>query len=137
MEDRISGYCELEHTAEWELEVWAPYLVTLLAGAARGRYSISGTRLQTDPYLTRELEVSAYDPESTLVTFLEELLYLGEMESLGFDKFDLKLTDGKLLAKLGGAPLASQEKEIKAVTYHNLKIRETKRGFEVNIVFDV
>jgi SHS2 domain-containing protein len=137
MDDRISGFRELEHTADWELEVWATDLVTLLEEAARGMYSISGTSLQVNLYLTRELEISAHDPESTLVTFLEELLYLGEVEGLGFDKFELKLIDEHLLARLGGAPIASQEKEIKAVTYHNLKVRETMRGIEVNIVFDV
>jgi SHS2 domain-containing protein len=36
-----------------------------------------------------------------------------------------------------GAPIQTQSKEIKAVTYHNLEIRETSRGLEVSIVFDV
>ena len=137
MNRQISGYREREHTADRELEVWAPDLLTLLVEAARGMYSISGARLQSEPRLTRELEITAYDIESLLVSFLEELLFLGEMEGLGFDQFDLKLHEGKLLAVLFGAPLNYQEKEIKAVTYHNLNIRKTRRGFNVNIVFDV
>jgi SHS2 domain-containing protein len=39
--------------------------------------------------------------------------------------------------ELGGAPIASQEKEIKAVTYHNLVIRRIHKGLAANIVFDV
>jgi SHS2 domain-containing protein len=42
-----------------------------------------------------------------------------------------------LHAELGGALIASQEKEIKAVTYHNLVIRRIHKGLAVNIVFDV
>jgi SHS2 domain-containing protein len=33
--------------------------------------------------------------------------------------------------------MASSEKAIKAVTYHNLKIEKTNQGFETTIVFDV
>jgi SHS2 domain-containing protein len=36
-----------------------------------------------------------------------------------------------------GAPIASLDKAIKAVTYHNLRINETSKGFETTIVFDV
>ena len=36
-----------------------------------------------------------------------------------------------------GGAVRSMEKEIKAVTFHNLEIRETGRGLEVEIVFDV
>jgi len=38
---------------------------------------------------------------------------------------------------MSGAPVGSPGKDIKAVTYHNLAIRKTERGLEVNIVFDV
>jgi SHS2 domain-containing protein len=42
-----------------------------------------------------------------------------------------------LLAQVESAPIASLAKEIKAVTYHNLAIRQTERGLQANIVFDV
>lgn len=137
MEDRISGYRELEHTADWELEVWAPDFVTLLEQAARGMYALSGTKIATTRPEIRMLELAAQELEVLLVMFLEELLFLGEVDGLGFDKFDLTLIDGILSAELGGGDLISQEKEIKAVTYHNLEIRETEQGVKVSIVFDV
>ena len=90
-----------------------------------------------EPRLTRELDVSAHDSESLLVSFLNEILFLGEVEGIGFDKFDLKLHEGALVGELHGAPLMHQEKEIKAVTYHNLSIQKTQQGLRVNIVFDV
>lgn len=131
------GFREREHTADWELEVWAPNWPALLEQAARGMYQLMGTRLQPEPRLTRQFKLQALDRESVLVAFLSELLYFGEMEAQGFDTFDIKLEADTMQVQLGGAPLASQSKEIKAVTYHNLAILETDRGLEVTIVFDV
>jgi SHS2 domain-containing protein len=137
MEEQISGYRELDHTADWEIEVWAPDLAGLFEEAARGMYALSGARLDVRKPESRTIVVSAIEPEVLLVMFLEELLYFGEMENLGFEKFELRLEDGELSAKLEGGSLVSLEKEIKAVTYHNLQIRETVQGIKVNIVFDV
>jgi SHS2 domain-containing protein len=137
MAGQPAGFSEREHTADWELEVWAPNFSTLLEQAARGMYSLSGVRLQARPRLRRYLELSAADTESLLVAFLAELLYLGEQEGLGFDSYDLRLDGDSLKAQLGGAPLAGQDKEIKAVTYHNLKIEKGPRGLEARVVFDV
>jgi SHS2 domain-containing protein len=38
---------------------------------------------------------------------------------------------------MDGAPIASMDKEIKAVTWHNLRVRREADGLRVNIVFDV
>lgn len=133
-----AGYQEVEHTADWELHVWAPGLRALFEQAALGMYALSGTRLQDEPRQIRSLELSASDLESLLVAFLEELLFLSEQEQIGFDVFDsIKLNNNRVQLRLEGAPILSQSKEIKAVTYHNLQIRETAQGYEVNIVFDV
>jgi len=132
-----SGFREREHTADWEIQVWAPDLDALLAQAARGMYSLTHIQLQDEPRVTRHVEIPFNDPESLIVDFLSELLFLGEDEALGFDNFEIELDDDILRAKLIGAPIQSQAKEIKAVTYHNMQVRETERGVEVNIVFDV
>ncbi len=57
---------------------------------------------------------------------------------MGFDYFNIKLnSDYSLWAELRGAQILSLDKEIKAVTYHNLKVETTPQGLRVNIVFDV
>jgi SHS2 domain-containing protein len=137
MNSRKAGFREKEHTADWELEAWAPDLAGLFEQAARGMYALTGARLKAGPRLSRRLAVQATDPESLLVSFLAELLYLGEVEGAGFDHFAIHLAEGGLQAELGGAPLAGQVKEIKAVTYHNLAIKKTESGYEANVVFDV
>ena len=137
MNTETAGFREIEHTADWELQVWAPDLQALLEQAARGMYALSGARLESRPRQIYLLEMEASDPESLLVTFLSELLYYGEQEGLGFDSYQLHLDGNTLRAELGGAPLDTIDKEIKAVTYHNLDIHEGPHGLEVKIVFDV
>jgi SHS2 domain-containing protein len=137
MVDQLAGFRELEHTADWQLEVWAPDLPALLEQSARGMYALTGARLQVGPRLNRGLDLPMKDPESLLVTFLAELLFLEEQEGLAFDAFNLQIDGGLLHADLGGARLVSIDKEIKAVTYHNLVINKTPRRLEVKIVFDV
>jgi SHS2 domain-containing protein len=137
MVDQLAGFRELEHTADWELEAWAPDLPALLEQSARGMYALAGARLQAGPRLDRRLDLPMKDPESLLVTFLAELLFLEEQDGLAFDTFNLHIEGELLHASLGGAQLVSIDREIKAVTYHNLAIQKTPRGLEVKIVFDV
>lgn len=131
------GYREIEHTADWELEVWAPDLGRLLEQAALGMLALAGVRLEPEPRLERAVSISAADPENLTVAFLSELLYILEADGIGFDRVKVIAHELRLDAELGGAPLASIEKEIKAVTFHNLCIKQTPDGLRVNIVFDV
>ncbi len=137
MVSQSAGYREIEHTADWELEAWAPNMASLLEQAARGMYSLSRTRLQPGPRQERLLEIQATDREQMLVSFLSELLYLDEMEGLGFDQYKITIDDDRLRAEISGAPVASTGKEIKAVTYHRLAVKDTEQGLRVNVVLDV
>jgi SHS2 domain-containing protein len=131
------GYEEIPHTADWSIRVWAQGLEGLLAESARGMNWIAGTELADEPRITKTFEAEEPDNESLLVAFLSELVYYAEQENLGFDDFDIYIKDGRLKVEMGGASLKSMDKVIKAVTWHNLKIEETVRGLEVEIVFDV
>ena len=93
------------------------------------------------PLTHRIFKSAAPDPESLLVAFLSELVYAAEQERLTFSSFHGDTFEGsegwELKVEMDGAPLASINKTIKAVTYHNLQVRQTARGYEVEIVFDV
>jgi SHS2 domain-containing protein len=132
-----SGFREHEHTADWELEVWAPDLVALFEQAARGMYALSGVHLKDEPRTRRTILISAVEPEQALVKFLNELLFFSEHYRLGFDHFRIRMDESGLTAEVAGATIARMDKEIKAVTYHNLKIDQSAKGLEVRIVFDV
>ncbi len=131
------GHREVEHTADWELEVWAPDLPGLMEEAARGMYGLMGVEVSDESRCHRQLELASNDREQLLVSFLEELLFIVDSEEVAFDGFLLKAQDTNLLARLEGGGILSRTKEIKAVTYHCLEIEESKRGLATRIIFDV
>ncbi len=131
------GYRELEHTADWELEVWAPDMPALLEQAAQGMYELMGVELETQPRTRRRVEAEGDDLEALLVSLLHELLYLTESEGIGFDGFSAEVEAGRVLVTADGAPIRSRAKEIKAVTFHRLEVRESERGLSTRVVFDV
>ena len=131
------GFREIPHTADWELEVWAPDLGSLLEQAARGMNYLTGLELPPGPRLTRQIEISFLEPEILLIDFLTELIYLAESEGLAFDEFDFQFNGDQFIAQVSGANIETRSKEIKAATYHNLEIRESGDGLVANIIFDV
>ncbi|MBN1451726.1 MAG: archease [Anaerolineales bacterium] len=131
------GFEEIPHTADWSLRVWADDLPGLLAESARGMSWLSGVELAEGPREMRTYETEGPDDESLLVAFLSELVYYAEQENLGFDDFEINIKNDRLKVEMESAPLKSLNKAIKAVTWHNLKIIETAKGLEVEIVFDV
>jgi SHS2 domain-containing protein len=131
------GFRELSHTADWQLEVWAPTLAELFTLAALGMYSLANIEISAEPKFNRDLELSTEDLETLLVSFLSELLYFVEDEGLAFDQINLSLDGFQMQAHLSGGKIKRQDKEIKAVTYHNLEISFQDQLYQVQIVFDV
>lgn len=132
-----SGFKEIKHTADWALEVWAPDFSELLKQAALGMNWLMGVELVKAEWIDQTIIIAAADFETLLVSFLNEILFRMETESIGFNEFDIRLNDFTLEAWLRGARLQGMKIAIKAVTYHNLEIRRTRDGLETTIVFDV
>jgi len=131
------GFREISHTADWELEVWGSTIDALLRQAALGMFALMRVKVRRSVRICKEIELEIYDWESLLVDFLNEVLYWSESERIGFDEYEIAIDGRTLQAEICGFPVDTQEKEIKAVTYHNLKIQKTQEGFITRIVFDV
>src|SRR5512139_3476701 len=114
------GFKEIPHTADWALRVWADDLAALLAEAARAMNSLAGVVIALGAPVSRRIELQERDPESLLVSFLTELLYLQEQEKLAFDHFEVRLDGNELKADITGGIITTMDKAIKAVTWHNL-----------------
>jgi SHS2 domain-containing protein len=129
---------EIEHTADWALRVRGENLTKLLHNAALGMLQIADIEPGPGPSQENVITINAADRESLLVTWLEELLFNIETRGITYTSFDLQL-DGytKLVARVSEAPIGKIRREIKAVTYHDLEIRQTVAGLEVTLVFDV
>ncbi len=133
-----SGYQEFDHTADWGIFVWAEDLFGLLETAAKGMFDllevIQGEGGRSS--FSFELELSS-DHEKLLVDFLSELLYLSERDKIAFDRFAFVPKSDVILFSVSGYPIEGQRKEIKAVTYNDLRIQKVGNRLETAIVFDV
>lgn len=137
MDPPTQGRREVEHTADWELEVWGPDMAALLEEAARGMYELMQVEVSDDSRRHRGIEMRADDREQLMVSFLDELLFVADTEELAFDCFLLKVDDIQLIAHLEGGLIVARGKEIKAVTFHSLEIGTSGDGLRTRVVFDV
>ncbi len=127
---------EIEHTADLGLHLWAADLPDLFTTAALGMFSlfiVPGDTLSA----TKTLTLTALDVETLLVAWLNELLYLVEVEGLAFTVFEFaQLTPTRLVVTLRGGPILEYTGYVKAATFHDLRVVATPEGYETEIVFD-
>jgi SHS2 domain-containing protein len=143
MDDCEAGFREIDHTADWELEIWAPDETGILVQAARGMYEMSGLTYggNGDVRRTRQFAIERPDRESLLVGFLSELLYVLQTDHLAFDRFEFELDETSstpaVRVSAGGRPVTGVDKEIKAVTWHRIALEPTDEGWSGRVTFDV
>ena len=131
----------LPHTADIRLEVRGKTLSELFENAASGLFCYLAVPVNAKTTFRRTLKISGVDAESLLVCWLSELLYLSLSNNVILDSFSVKLSGlEKIEAAVSGKKIQPGSRlvhEIKAVTYHKLKIKQTRSGFRTEIIFDV
>ncbi len=129
-------------TADKGVRAWGRDLPEVYAWAARGMWSLM---VESGAARRREmlpLTVEAADRETLLVAWLNELLYVHEVEKFVAADFAIKeLTDTRLQAEVWGErmdrvrhPLIGH---VKAATYHLLHVRPNDGGWEAQVILDV
>jgi SHS2 domain-containing protein len=132
------GFEFLDHPGDVKLHAWSRNRESLFAAAAEGMMAfLFGDGITNlEPDRTETIEIEAKDREALLVGWLSELLYRATCEYRAYKGFQIhKLTDTKLKATVTAAAAEAVE-DIKAVTYHELSVRESERRWEASIVFD-
>ena len=129
---------EVAHTADIAIRVWGKDLADLFANAASGMTWRLADPGKVGRDVARKIELDAYDVETLLVSWLEELLYLAEEAHYVFVAFDMhQVTRTHLRAVARGGVVEQLRGSIKAVTFNDLAVVRTKIGYETTIVFDV
>jgi SHS2 domain-containing protein len=126
-----------DHTADVGLEVRGAGLEDLLATAARAVFSLMLDGGPTAPEVEEEVRVEPVPPggglEDVFVAWLQELLYRFEMEHLVPLEFDFaEAGPARVRARVGFGRFDPKRHragtEVKAVTYHELAVREEPGG---------
>jgi SHS2 domain-containing protein len=129
---------EIEHTADLALRVYGQDMRELFGNAAYGMFALMAEPSLEGLAREREVSLEAMDYEGLLVDWLNELIYLHEVEGETYSQFTIEtLSPTKLKAHVTGGPTKSKTKAIKAATFHDLEIVKTSSGYKATIVFDV
>jgi SHS2 domain-containing protein len=129
---------EVEHTADLALKVHGHSLKEVFINAACGLFSLMANLENLAPSVSREVHLEAPDRESLLVDWLNELLYLHEVEEEIYTRFEIEtLSSTALSATVRGTKTKASKLTVKAATFHDLEIRETEDGYMTTVVFDV
>jgi len=128
----------LPHTADLKIRVFGSSQEELFLNALLGM-SESMRAEELGEKTEREIEVASPDLAVLLVDFLSETLYFSQVyrevySSASFSEFSDKQIKGRLI----GHKVKNFGEDIKAVTFHNLKIQQRDSGiWEAVVLFDI
>jgi SHS2 domain-containing protein len=142
MKHDTMGYELLDHTGDIRIRVWAGDVKGLFQEAARALFDIITDRKKVVARLKREVAVQGSGREELMVAWLNELLYLHEVESLLFCDFALsEIEQGSVKGVAMGEKFQEDrhliKTAVKAVTYHLLEVKEKDGRWQAQIIIDI
>ena len=131
-------YERLEHTADVMVRCTGATLEECFCNAA---YALSDQMIDAstvDEKLSFDIDVSGDDDEDRLFSYLSEVLFIIDSESVALGRFTVRFAGDRVIGKAYGEPLDLKKHrpktEIKAVTYHMMHIDPSVP--ELTVVFD-
>jgi SHS2 domain-containing protein len=136
-------YETFDHTADLGLRIRAADLSTLFREAALALESALVEDLAAvEPKRCVKVQLPADELEYLLFDWLKALLYHFDLEHMLFGRFEVKVDPATGLdAEAWGEPFdpARHElaHEVKAITYHDLKVEQTPDGWLAEVIVDI
>ena len=129
-------------TADIAVVAYGESLQKLFAHAAEGLIFVFAEPDQIEKIEKRVIKLPGSDIENLMVKWLNEILYFFEVkEFLGKEFKILTLDENHLHAEIAGETYKREKHliktEIKAVTYHQLAIKQQKGKWKAKIIFDL
>ena len=130
-----------DHTADVGIVAYGSDLKEAYANVAYGMFSLIADLKEVHEEIQRDIDIQALDRESLVVDWLNELLYIFDVDQVIFSRFEITaLSQSKLRAKAYGEKIDTSrhqlKTEVKAATYHLLKVEEGN-GFKIQVILDI
>lgn len=134
-----AGHELVDHTSEVTVRLWAPTFRGLVAEATRAFAGLVPPEIaRTDDGTWREFGVRARDRAAALVEWLNEIVYLCDVEQwLPVEAEVSDGDDGALRIRARGVRLEAPFVLVKAATLYNAEVREGRTGLEAEVTLDV
>lgn len=131
-----------EHTADLGLRIRAADLDALLAEAGEALFEAIVEDLSTVVAKEKfDVHVTGDDRVYLLFDWLNELLYRFESEHWLFSRFEVHVTAEGLEGSAWGEPLDRDRHalshEVKAITYHGLRVEPEGDGWLAEVIVDI
>ena len=132
-----------EHTADIGVIAYGNSLQAVFANAAKGMFSIITDLDNIKEIACRSIALTDSDLESLFVSWLNELIYIFDVDHILFKRFDiLELSETRLKANGYGEKVNKARHEIKAgikaATYHMLKLEKVASNqYQAKVLFDI
>jgi SHS2 domain-containing protein len=135
-------YETFDHTADLGLRIRAAHLDTLFAEAGQALFSVIVEDLASiEPRQRLDVRLPAEERELLLFDWLRELLFRFDAEHLLLGRFDVRVGDDGLTGTAWGEPLDRARHvlghEVKAITYHGLRVAAVEGGWEAEVIIDI
>jgi SHS2 domain-containing protein len=135
-------YETFEHTADLGLRIRAPDLNTLFAEAGQALFATVVEDLASVQRVRRlDIQIAGSDHDYLLFDWLRELLYHFDTEHLLLSHFEVRVSDAGLEGSAWGEPLDRTRHElaheVKAITYHGLRVEQTTDGWLAEVIVDI
>jgi len=128
-----------QHTSEIELHIRAGSLGDLLAEAGHALAEMQLTSADCVPGgPARPIRVLSPDREALLVDWLNELIFLADIDRWVAMDFSIDLADDtEVRARASGVTLEWAPSRVKAATFHGLRVENVPGGLEAEVILDV
>jgi riboflavin kinase/FMN adenylyltransferase len=134
----MSFWRELQHTADWAIEVTADSQRQLFEHTATAMYLLQDADLARPITLARVIQAEADAPAELLVAWLNRLLLGQEIGNEMYTRFEIHTISPRGVRGVAyGYSGAPAHTAIKAVTYHDLNVEATGDGWMARVTFDV
>lgn len=138
----MKRYELIDHTADIGLRAYGKDIKELFTNAAIGCFAILADLKNVRANERLAIKLEAPNLEELFLSWLSELLYQHNAKKIIFKEFAIDtLTENLLTAVVRGERLDLKrhqlKTEIKAVTYHQLKVQKVKEHWQAEVIFDV
>jgi SHS2 domain-containing protein len=138
----VKSYEILNHTADIGIIAYGKDLKELFTNAGKGLLSLVIDPEEIRVKVKRDIEVNAPDRETLLVNWLDELIFIMDTKELLLKDFKVtNISENTLKVEASGEKIKKSKhhlkREVKAATYHHLKIEQSEKIWRAQIIFDI
>lgn len=134
-----------ETTADIGIEIQTENMTDAYINAALATLNIITDIEKVKPKITKKIRIESEDEYGLLYDWITELLILLDSENFIVSKYNIKISkyentiviDGQILGDIYDRNIYNYKTEVKAITYHQMKITNEDNIYNIQFIVDL